>query len=81
MGAVVIMDANVGDLQIEIGPQTGEARAEFLGNIEARDRAGQSPNNRLIQRFHLELRRREGRWWITAVEMREPVARPVSPSP
>lgn len=76
MSAAVILDAHVGDLRIEVGPEPDAARADFLGNIEARDRAGQLPYNRLIQRFEVQLRRRDGRWWITGVEMREPMRRP-----
>lgn len=81
LSAAVILDANVGDLRIEVGPEPDAARADFLGNIEARDRAGQSPYNRLIQRFEVHLRRREGRWWITGVERREPMRRPGSAAP
>lgn len=75
MSAVVIHDANVGDLEIRFGPEPDTAHADFLGNIDARDRSGQSPYNRLIQRFDIELRRREGRWWMTGMQMREPIPR------
>lgn len=73
MGAVVISDAHIGDLEIVVDDGGQTARADFLGNVQARDRSGQSPYDRFIRRFEIQLRKRDGRWWMTGMEMRDPI--------
>lgn len=67
---LTITRAKLNDLKVTVDPTGTAAKADFIGVIDFKDGGGRLPYNHIVMQFTVQLRKSEGKWFVTDAEYR-----------